>query len=44
MGLDGYHDGSSLPKTGTNGPIQLLFGLLLLAAAGLLWRRQGVVA
>ena len=33
-----------LPKTGTNGPIQLLFGLLLLAAAGLLWRRQKVVA
>ena len=33
-----------LPKTGTNGQIQLLFGLLLLAGAGLLWRRQKVVA
>ena len=33
-----------LPKTGTNGQIQLLFGLLLLAAAGLLWRRQRVAA
>ncbi|MDP3598966.1 MAG: VWA domain-containing protein, partial [Nitrospirota bacterium] len=33
-----------LPKTGTNGQIQLLFGLLLLAAAGLLWKRQKVVA
>ncbi|NOT97039.1 MAG: marine proteobacterial sortase target protein [Nitrospira sp.] len=33
-----------LPKTGTNGQIQLLFGLLLLAAAGLLWQRQRVAA
>ena len=33
-----------LPKTGTSGQIQLLFGLLLLAIAGLLWRRQKVVA
>ncbi|MDO8355297.1 MAG: marine proteobacterial sortase target protein [Nitrospirota bacterium] len=33
-----------LPKTGTSGQIQLLFGLLLLAIAGLLWQRQKVVA
>ncbi|MDP1947850.1 MAG: marine proteobacterial sortase target protein [Nitrospirota bacterium] len=33
-----------LPKTGTSGQIQLLFGLLLLAIAGLLWQRQRVVA
>jgi len=33
-----------LPKTGTSGQIQLLFGLLLLAAAGLLWQRQRVAA
>ncbi len=33
-----------LPKTGTNGPIQLLFGLLLLAVGGLLWRWQRVAA
>lgn len=33
-----------LPKTGTNGQIQLLFGLLLLTAAGLLWRKERVVA
>jgi Ca-activated chloride channel family protein len=33
-----------LPKTGTSGQIQLLFGLLLLTIAGLLWRRQKVVA
>ena len=33
-----------LPKTGTSGQIQLLFGLLLLAGAGLIWRRQRVAA
>lgn len=33
-----------LPKTGTSGQVQLLFGLLLLAIASLLWRRQKVVA
>ena len=33
-----------LPKTGTSGQIQLLFGLLLLATAGLLWQRQRAVA
>lgn len=33
-----------LPKTGTSGQVRLLFGLLLLAAAGLLWLRQRAVA
>ena len=33
-----------LPKTATSGPVQLLFGLVLLAIAGLLWQRQRVVA
>jgi len=33
---------AELPKTGTNGAIQLLFGLLLLATAAILWRVRRV--
>ena len=33
-----------LPKTGTNGQIQLLLGLLLLAAAAILWRKRSLLA
>jgi Ca-activated chloride channel homolog len=33
-----------LPKTGTNGQLQLVLGLLLLAAAAILWRRLRVPA
>ena len=34
---------AGLPKTGTNGAIQLLFGLLLLATAAILWRVRRVL-
>ena len=33
-----------LPKTGTNGQLQLLLGLLLLAAAAILWRKRSMPA
>lgn len=33
-----------LPKTGTNGQLQLLLGLLLLAAAAILWRKRSMLA
>ena len=33
-----------LPKTGTNGQLQLLSGLLLLAAAAILWRKRSMLA
>jgi len=33
-----------LPKTGTNGQLQLLLGLLLLAGAALLWRKRSMLA
>ena len=33
-----------LPKTGTNGQLQLLLGLLLLAAAAILWRKRSLPA
>ncbi|OAI46625.1 hypothetical protein AYO43_05915 [Nitrospira sp. SCGC AG-212-E16] len=35
---------AGLPKTGTNGAIQLLLGLLLLATAAILWRVRRVTA
>lgn len=35
---------AGLPKTGTNGEIQLLLGLLLLATAAILWRVRRVTA
>jgi Ca-activated chloride channel family protein len=35
---------ADLPKTGTDGQVQLLLGLLLLAAAAILWRVQQVTA
>ncbi len=33
-----------LPKTGTNGPLQLLLGLSLLGAAAILWRTRSMLA
>jgi Ca-activated chloride channel homolog len=33
-----------LPKTGTNGPLQLLLGLLLLGAAAILWQTRSMLA
>jgi len=39
-----YQATFGLPKTGTSGQVQLLFGLVLLAIAGLLRQRQRVVA
>ena len=33
-----------LPKTGTNGQLQLLLGLLLLAAAAILWQKRSKLA
>ena len=33
-----------LPKTGTNGQLQLLLGLLLLAAAAILWQKRSMLA
>jgi Ca-activated chloride channel family protein len=33
-----------LPKTGTSGQLQLLLGLLLLAAAAILWRKRSMLA
>ena len=35
---------AELPNTGTSGQVQLLFGLLLLAAATILWRRRRMTA
>ena len=35
---------AGLPKTGTNGPIQLIVGLLLIVTAALLWRVQRAAA
>ena len=33
-----------LPRTGTSGQLQLLLGLLLLAAAAILWRKRSMLA
>ncbi len=35
---------TGLPKTGTDGPFQLLLGLLILTTAAILWRKRSMLA